>query len=381
MVTFGEVPREAAEAPPPFSVFEVAKTNRIGVLLTGRGPAGRSKGTALACWRLYCDLRTFPKVFRMATQQAYDLVYCYDWHPVTLWWTARLFFRKETGGAPALAGTIHHLGRLARGSDAFLGLTVKYYRRALASLVKEFMRIIFVWDESLRGDIIARLDLPPEYHEKIVTIPHGMDTSEPPYGRAEARRHLGIDGDDGVLLLIGVLRRDKGIDVAIRAMEGTGSCRLYIVGAPYDCDVDELRALIRDCNCEKSIILELRHLPEDEMQDYILACDALLLPYHKTFRGQSGIVARACQYARAVIASDVGAVGETIRQFGFGFVVEPESPEKLRQAIAKFLDLSESDRLKMESKAKFASQSYSWDEVCRRIEEVYYRCIEVRRSG
>jgi glycosyltransferase involved in cell wall biosynthesis len=89
-------------------------------------------------------------------------------------------------------------------------------------------------------------------------------------------------------------------------------------------------------------------------------------------------VAHASRYARCVIASDVGAVGNLIRQFGFGFTVEPESPEKLRDAIRKFLDLTASQRLEMESKAKLAAQSYSWDEMCHRIEEVYYRCTGAR---
>ncbi len=374
LVTFGEVPREAGGDPWPFSVRDVAKENHLARLLSGRAVARQQTGTGSGYRRLYCDLRTFPKALRMAAHQAYDFVYCYDWHPVTLWWMVRLFFPRKTREKTILAGTIHHLGRLARGRDAFLGLTVKYYRRALATLIKDYMQVVFVWDEGLRSDIITRLRLPPECHRKVVVIPHGMDTNEPPYGRAEARRRLGIDEDEKVLLLIGVLRRDKGIDVAIRAMEGTGSCRLYIVGAPYGCDVEELRGLIRACHGENSIVLEPRYFSEDRMRDYILASDALLLPYAKTFRGQSGVIARACQYARCVIASDVGAVGDTIRQYGFGLVVEPESPEKLRQAIEKFLGLSDGERLEMESKAKLAALSNSWDEVCRRIEEVYYRC-------
>ncbi len=82
------------------------------------------------------------------------------------------------------------------------------------------------------------------------------------------------------------------------------------------------------------------------------------------------------RYARCVIASDVGAVGDIIRQFGFGFTVEPDCPENLRQAIAKFLARSESERQEMESKAKLGAQSHSWDEVCRRIEAVYHRLLE-----
>lgn len=374
LVTFGNVLEEGVEGSRPFSVLDVAKENTLTRFLGWGSPVRSNLRSAAGFCRLYWDLRTFPPAFRMATQQAYDIVHCLDWHPVTLWWAARLFSGWRCGGRTAMAGTLHHLGRLARGKDSFLGVSIRYYRRALASLVQEYMQAVFVLDETLRAEVIERLHLPRQHHEKIVLVPHGMDTGEPPYGRSEARRRLGIDGEERILLLAGVLRRDKGIDVAIRAMQEAGSCRLYIVGAPFDCDVEELRALIRACNCENSVILDPRYLAEDEMQDYILVCDALLLPYRKTFRGQSGVVAHASRYARCVIASDVGAVGNIIRQFGFGFTVEPESPEKLRDAIRKFLDLTASERLEMESKAKLAAQSYSWDEMCRRIEEVYYRC-------
>ncbi len=372
LMAFGDVsPGEREEL---FSVLDVAKENSRKRLLSDL-IFGRAQPVTVAGYpRLYWDLCTYPPAFRLAVQGGYDIVHCLDWHPVTLWWAARLSSAWKSGNRPAMAGTLHHLGRLGRGKDSRLGLSVRYYRKALASLVKEHMQAVFVLDESLREELIERLALPCQDHQKIVTVPHGMDTDEPRYDRAEARRRLGIDGNEKILLLLGMLRKDKGIDVAIRAMEGADSCRLYVVGAPYDCNVEDLRALIRTCHCEESVILAPRYLPEDEMQDYILACDALLLPYHKTFRGQSGIMAQVCRNSRCVIASDVGAVGQTVRQFGFGLTVEPENPQELRRAIARFLSLAASERLEMEAKARDASQFYSWDEVCGRVEEVYYRC-------
>ncbi len=381
LVCFGNVPAAGVEEPRPFSVFDVAKRHSLDGLQVGRGPSGSQAGTLFDLHRLYWDLRTYPPAFRIAADQTCDVVHCLDWHPVTLWWVVRYLSARRSGAGPALVGTLHHLGRLARGKDSFLGMSVRYYHRALYALVTKYMQAVFVLDESLRREAIERLELSSQFQERIVTVPHGMDTGEPPYGRAEARRRLGIAGDERMLLLLGVLRRDKGMDVAIRAMEGTRSCRLYIVGAPYDCSVAELRALIREYHCQESIILDARHLAEDEMQDYILASDALLLPYHKTFRGQSGVIAHACQYARCVIASDVGAVGNTIRQFGFGLAVEPERPAQLREAIASFLGLAESARLEMESNAKRTSEFCSWDAVSRRFEEVYNRCVDDRAKA
>ena len=376
LVCFGNVPAAGVEEPRPFSVFDVAKRNILDGFENGRGGPASQAGIFFDLHRLYWDLRTYPPAFRIATDQAYDIVHCLDWHPVTLWWVARFFSGWKSGSGPVLVGTLHHLGRLARGKDFFLGLSIRYYRRALLALVSRYMKAVFVLDESLRQEVIERLSLSRQYHGKIVTVPYGMEAGEPPYGRAEARRRLGMDGNAKILLLIGLLRYEKGIDVAIRAMEGAPSSLLYIVGAPYDSDVNELRMLIRACHCENSVVLEPGYLPDDQMQDYILAADALLLPYRSTFRGQSGVIALACRYARCIIASDVGAIGDTIRQFGFGFAVEPERPEQLREAITKFLDLSESERLEMESKAELASRFYSWDEVCRRLEEIYRKVIE-----
>jgi glycosyltransferase involved in cell wall biosynthesis len=117
------------------------------------------------------------------------------------------------------------------------------------------------------------------------------------------------------------------------------------------------------------------------MHDYFLASDAVLIPHPADFKGQSGILAKACSHGRCVIASDVGALGKTVRESGIGLVVEPESADSLREAIDKFLLLKPQDRVQMEAKSRLLATAQSWNSVCSQLDDMYNEILHRKRGG
>ena len=117
------------------------------------------------------------------------------------------------------------------------------------------------------------------------------------------------------------------------------------------------------------------------MHDYFLASDAVILPYAADFQGQSGILTLACAHGKSVIASDVAAVGKTVREAGIGLVVEPESANRLKEAISKFLLLKPQDRLQMEAKSRLLATAQSWNSVCSQLDDMYNEILHRKRGG
>ena len=117
------------------------------------------------------------------------------------------------------------------------------------------------------------------------------------------------------------------------------------------------------------------------MHDYFLASDAVILPYAADFQGQSGILTLACAHGKSVIASDVAAVGKTVRESGIGLVVEPESADRLKEAINEFLLLKPEDRVQMEAKSRLLATAQSWNSVCSQLEDMYSEILNRKRGA
>jgi glycosyltransferase involved in cell wall biosynthesis len=155
---------------------------------------------------------------------------------------------------------------------------------------------------------------------------------------------------------------------------------LLIAGIPQDYNAAGVQELIRTRRCEEFVSTEVRYIDEGRMHDYFLASDAVILPYAADFKGQSGILTRACSHGKSVIASDVGALGRTVREAGNGLVVEPESADRLRAAMNEFLSLKPEDRMQMEAKSRFLATRQSWISVCSQVEDICSRILN-RKKG
>ena len=83
----------------------------------------------------------------------------------------------------------------------------------------------------------AAAEMERRYHvptEKLAVIPNGASATVhrpcTPADRAAARRALGLAGDATVLVVIGALSSEKGVDIAISAIAALPSVQLVVVG-------------------------------------------------------------------------------------------------------------------------------------------------------
>jgi glycosyltransferase involved in cell wall biosynthesis len=153
--------------------------------------------------------------------------------------------------------------------------------------------------------------------DRIARVPHPVFEGEelpPPQGRT--------------LLFFGLIRDYKGLDVLLSALPEIPDARLVVAGDPLD--------PVQPVDIDGRVEWRLRFLPDDEVRELMTRAAAVILPYRQL--DSSGVLATAIGYRRPVVVSDVGSLGEIVREFGAGEVVPPGDPRALAEAATRLLE-------------------------------------------
>jgi glycosyltransferase involved in cell wall biosynthesis len=209
---------------------------------------------------------------------------------------------------------------------------------------------------SRRG--VADLEALGIERERIAYIPHAVfesDAHEEP-----------VSPNGSTLLFFGLLRAYKGIDVLVRALAHIPVARLVVAGDPLD-PVEPLQRLARELGVDTRIDWRLGFLPDEEVAELMREATVVVLPYRRT--DASGVLATAIGHGRPTVVSDVGSLGETVRDFGAGEVVPPGDERALAAAC---LRLHDPDRLAAAFEGtRAARKALTWDAAAREHERVY----------
>ncbi len=185
--------------------------------------------------------------------------------------------------------------------------------------------------------------------------------------KGEARAKLGLS-DQRVILFFGYVRRYKGLHALLDAMPRilqTLKVKLLVVGEFYD-DEEKYRKQIADNGLQNDVIVYSEYVPNEEVRVYFSACDVVVLPYVSAT--QSGIVQIAYQFDKPVIATDVGGLAEVVLNEKTGFIVPPQQPDKVANAVLRFY--TEQREEEFTRNVKEEKKKYSWDNLVGAIEEL-----------
>jgi glycosyltransferase involved in cell wall biosynthesis len=185
-----------------------------------------------------------------------------------------------------------------------------------------------------------------------------------PIPKEEAKKALNISTQK-VILYFGYIRQYKGLAVLIKAMEHLHDILLLVVGEFYD-NKSKYEALIHQLNLESCIRIIDDYVPNERVQAYFSAADAVILPYLSAT--QSGIAQIAYNFDKPVIASNVGGLAEVVVDGKTGFVVPANDSDKLAEAITKFYH--ENREKEFSENVKIEKIKYSWDHFVETIEKL-----------
>jgi glycosyltransferase involved in cell wall biosynthesis len=158
--------------------------------------------------------------------------------------------------------------------------------------------------------------------ERVVVVPNAVDAEHftpDPARRAAVRARFGLEDAALVLLTVGILGEQKGVDLAIEALARLGrrDARLLVVGdGPAR---PALEALAR----ARGVADDVRFagaVAYDAVAGFYDAADVFLFPTLRR-EGLPGVVVEAMAAERPVVASRIGATEELVEDARTGFLV------------------------------------------------------------
>lgn len=186
--------------------------------------------------------------------------------------------------------------------------------------------------------------------------------------KIEARNTIGIQSQK-VILFFGYIRQYKGLMVLLDAMKEISKREipplLLVVGEFYD-DETKYRQRVKELGIENFVRFVSDYVPNDKVSIYFSSADVVVLPYLSAT--QSGITQIAYNFDKPVIATDVGGLAEVVIDGETGFIVPPNEPQKLADAISKYY--SQNKEKEFSENVKIEKRKYSWEHFVKTIENL-----------
>ena len=202
----------------------------------------------------------------------------------------------------------------------------------------------------------------------VATIPHGIRACAADGTKWRAR--LGLGEGQPLAGLFGYLRPDKRATECLRAfrmlVEQRPDARLLIAGEPHP-EVP-VESLVDELGLRDHVFL-LGHLPGEDLDGYIAACDVVVNLRWPSFGETSGITARAFGLGKAVIMSDTGAAREYPEDVCVRIPCDQYLVAVLRDTLAWLLSSPDIVSAIGAAAAKWAAETCGWPTVAQRYAE------------
>jgi glycosyltransferase involved in cell wall biosynthesis len=182
------------------------------------------------------------------------------------------------------------------------------------------------------GEELVRLGVP---RRRVHCVANGVDASLfYPRDRADARARLGVPDDARLVLYVGRLEPQKGIDELVDAFAALSlrapRTMLALIGDGVS--RDRVRARVERYG---SSVRLLGPLPQGQVAEWMGACDVLTLP--SWAEGTPNVVLEALASGRPVVASRVGGIPDVLRDDRAGLLVPPKDARALADALVHAL--------------------------------------------
>lgn len=216
--------------------------------------------------------------------------------------------------------------------------------------------------------------------EKLLVIPNGVDVERFASAAPIDPEAFGGTGDAALLVAIGRLDRQKGPDVLLQALEVVGhraNGRRWVLAFLGD---GPMRAALEADAARRGLAGQVRFLGRrDDVERWLAACEGLVLA--SRWEGMPNVVLEAMAAGRPVVATRVEGTGSLVRPGETGWLVPPEDPAALADAIRELL--ADADRRRrFGAAAKNLAADFSFGRMVESYERLYRELLGIEaRNG
>jgi glycosyltransferase involved in cell wall biosynthesis len=284
-----------------------------------------------------------------------------------------------------------HVCRLVEGLDAPLVTTLHTVLEDPSPAQRESLRYVCARSDAIivmntRGlDILTDLYNVPAH--KVRLIPHGIP--DLPRDGSRARQQLGLDRRK-VILTFGLISRNKGVEVMLRAMPTIVKAHpevLYVVVGTTHPEVvkhegygylNQLHQLVRQLDLREHVVFHEEFVSAETLQTFLQAAHVYVTPYLHKEQLTSGTLAFAVGAGKAVVSTPYWAAEELLAH-GRGRLVPFGDWQRMAMEIIRLFD--DTERLKMlQSRAYAYGRSITWPKVALAYRDLFLELCRTPRT-
>jgi starch synthase len=322
------------ESPTALNDF-LSKTLDIGIRREILRYSQRSLKNTLELLRVYKKIKTFnPEIVHIQENS--------DW---------RILMLAKLVGFDKMVLTVHDV--FAHPGDP-KGITNMF-----RSIFRRKAEKIIVHGEFLRTQLLSRYK---DSKKRIFVVPHGAYTI---YRKWDDDS---VEEEENTVLFFGRISRYKGIDILIRAepLISKEIPEVKIVLAGGGKGLESYTARI--ANGDRFEIINAFIANEDVPKLFRRAA-VVVLPYIEA--SQSGVALLAYAFGKPVVATNVGSIPEIVEHGRTGFIVPPNNPEELAEAIVILLKNKHLRKEMSQNVIRKASTELAWETIAKKTAEIY----------
>lgn len=210
----------------------------------------------------------------------------------------------------------------------------------------------------------------PFLKEKSLIVPNGVNIEVfGPVINNCIRKEYGISNKEKVMLYVGRLEKEKRVDCIIKVYEELKEVltdlKLIIVGNGRE--KKSLQTSVKDKNLTDITFIE--NLSYEKIPEIMNCADLLIMC--SLHEGMPTVVLEALACGLPVVSTDVGDLNSIITD-ETGYIFKDTEMKKVKDII---LNILLNNKISKNSCVEIA-RNYSWENVCKKIVEVYYEVIE-----
>lgn len=222
-----------------------------------------------------------------------------------------------------------------------------------------------------------------QWSQQAAFIPIGANVVVAPpdqYDRDVWRHKFGIQPGQSLFAYFGLLTHTKGIETILEALERfPDTAKLALIGGSGESSADQayahaLRQRIVTAGLEHRIVLT-GHVEPSEVSGYLLAADAVLLPFVDGYSYRRGSLIAALIHGVPVITTHapVGVTQAPLPELRDGqdvLLIAPNDSEALATAMERVTSDPEL-ALRLGRNGRWLSDTFGWDRIAQQHIDVY----------
>ena len=253
------------------------------------------------------------------------------------------------------------------------------YRQSLVDVCNASVRVITMNERGI-GMLKDIYGVPAR---KVKLIAHGIP--DLPFVDSNYYKHKFGLGDRRTILTFGLLSKNKGIEVMLRAMpaivEADPSVIYIILGMTHPNILKHegesyrfgLQQMVKDLNLQEHVIFHNRFVDDQELHNFLCAADIYVTPYLNEKQLTSGTLSFAVGAGKAVVSTPYWAATELLAD-GRGKLVNFGDPDDTARAIVEILQ-DDSLFYSLRRQAYEYGRSRTWPKTGQK----YWRLFSARR--